>query len=82
MLPAMLIIVLGINPMNALVLSQVSLSFALPFAIIPLLLITGRKDVMGSFVNKPFTKIVGWIIAALIICFNAVLLYMTMTGKV
>jgi manganese transport protein len=82
MLPAMLVIVLGVNPMNALVLSQVSLSFALPFAIIPLLLITGRKDVMGQFVNKPITKVIGWIIAGLIIVFNAVLLYLTFTGNI
>lgn len=78
MLPAMLIIVLGVNPMKALVLSQVSLSFALPFAIIPMLLITGRKDIMGTFVNKRFTKIAGWVITALIISLNAVLLYMTL----
>lgn len=82
MLPAMLIIVLGINPMKALVLSQVSLSFALPFAIIPLLLITGRKDVMGPFVNKRFTKIAGGLIAFLIVCFNLVLLYLTFTGNI
>jgi manganese transport protein len=52
MLPAMLIIVIGVNPMKALLLSQVSLSFALPMAIIPLLLITSRKDIMKEFVNS------------------------------
>lgn len=82
MVPAMLVIILGVNPMKALVLSQVSLSFALPFAIIPLLLITGRKDIMGAFVNKAFTKIAGWIIAGLIIGLNVVLLYLTFTGSV
>lgn len=82
MLPAMAIVILGVNPMKALVLSQVSLSFALPFAIIPLLLITNRKDIMGAFVNKRVTKILGFVIAALIIGLNAVLLYLTFTGNV
>jgi manganese transport protein len=82
MVPAMLIVVLGVNPMKALVLSQVSLSFALPFAVIPLLLITNRKDIMGAFVNKPATKVLGFIIVALIIGLNAVLLCLTFTGNV
>jgi manganese transport protein len=82
MAPGMAIICLGINPMKALVISQVTLSFALPFAIIPMLLIAGRRDIMGALVNKLLTKAVGWVIATMIICFNAVLLYLTFTGKV
>ncbi|EKQ57224.1 Nramp family divalent metal transporter [Clostridium sp. Maddingley MBC34-26] len=82
MAPAMIIICLGINPMKALVLSQVSLSFALPLAIIPMILITGRKDLMGALVNKPSTKVIGWIITSVIIGLNAVLLYLTFTGNV
>jgi hypothetical protein len=82
MLPAMLIVILGVNPMKALVLSQVSLSFALPFAIIPLLLITNRKDIMGAFVNKKATKALGFIIATMIIVLNVVLLYLTFTGSI
>lgn len=82
MVPAMVILLLGVNPMKALVFSQVSLSFALPFAIIPMLLITGRKDIMGVFVNKPATRIIGWVIAAVIISLNAILLYLTFSGKV
>jgi len=82
MLPAMAILALGVNPMEALVFSQVSLSFALPFAVIPLLLITSRKDVMGPFVNRPVTRVIGWVIATLIIFLNAALLYLTFTGKV
>ncbi|RNC62847.1 MAG: Divalent metal cation transporter MntH [Candidatus Dichloromethanomonas elyunquensis] len=82
MAPALIIIGLGINPMNALVISQVALSFALPFAIIPMLIITSRKDLMGTLVNKPLTKVVGWTIASMIIGLNAVLLYLTFTGKV
>jgi manganese transport protein len=82
MLPAMLIVVIGVNPMQALILSQVSLSFALPFAIIPLLLITNRKDIMGTFANNPATKTIGLVIAGLIIALNAVLLYLTFSGNV
>ncbi|MFZ5639832.1 MAG: Nramp family divalent metal transporter [Bacillota bacterium] len=80
--PALAIIGLGINPMKALVISQVVLSFALPAAIIPLMLITGRKDIMGALVNKPLTNIIGWIITAVIIALNGVLLYLTFTGNV
>lgn len=81
MAPAVLIIILGINPMKALVISQVTLSFVLPLAIIPLIIITGRKDLMGDFVNRPFTKILGWFIAGVIIGINMILLYLTFTGN-
>lgn len=80
--PALVIIGLGINPMKALVISQVVLSFALPAAIIPLMLITSRRDIMGSLVNKPLTNVIGWIITAVIITLNGVLLYLTFSGKV
>ena len=82
MLPGMFIIALGINPMKALVLSQVTLSFILPVAIIPMLLITRRKDLMGSMVNKHITNVMGWLITSVIIIANAVLLYLTFTGQV
>lgn len=82
MLPAMLIILIGINPMQALIISQVILSFILPVAIIPMLIITKRKDLMGALVNKPITNVVGWIIASIIIVANAVLLFLTFTGGV
>lgn len=82
MAPALIIIGLGINPMSALIISQVALSFALPFAIIPMLLITSRKDLMGELVNKPVTKVVGWIITSIIVSLNAVLLYLTFTGNI
>ncbi len=82
MAPALLLLALGVNPMQALVFSQVALSFALPLAVIPMLLIAGRKEFMGDFVNKPSEKIVGWLIAALIIALNAVLVVLTLTGNV
>ncbi|MGD9569730.1 MAG: Nramp family divalent metal transporter [Sedimentibacter sp.] len=82
MLPGAIIILIGINPMQALVMSQVCLSFVLPVTIISMLVITGRKDIMGEFVNKKNTKILGWIIATLIISLNLALIYLTMTGNV
>ena len=81
MLPALIIIALGINPMYALVLSQVALSFILPFPIIQMLTIAKRKDLMGILVNKRFVRFLGVLIATSIIVLNAVLLYLTFTGK-
>ena len=82
MFPAMLIVILGVNPMLALVFSQVTLSFILPFAIIPMLLITRRKDLMGALKNKTITNIMGWVISTVIILANALLLYLTFTNAV
>lgn len=82
MAPGFIIILLGVNPMKALVLSQVCLSFALPVAIIPLIIITSKKELMGEFVNKTWVKILGCIIASIIIIMNIVLLFFTFTGNV
>ncbi len=81
LLPGVIVIFAGVNPMKALLLSQVSLSFALPFAVIPMIIITSRKNLMGAFVNKTWVKTLGILIASLIIALNAVLLYMTFTGQ-
>jgi manganese transport protein len=81
MLPALIIITLGINPMNALVLSQVALSFILPFPIIQMLIIAKRKDLMGILVNKTSVRFLGVLIATCIIVLNAVLLFLTFTGN-
>ena len=81
MLPALVIIALGINPIYALVLSQVALSFILPFPIIQMLTIAKRKDLMGVLVNKGFVRFLGVLIATAIIVLNAVLLYLTFTGN-
>jgi manganese transport protein len=81
MLPALIIIVLGINPMKALILSQVALSFILPFPIIQMLAIAKRKDLMGNLANTGLVRFLGIIIASIIILLNAVLLYLTFTGN-
>ena len=82
MAPGMAIILCGMNPMYALLLSQVVLSFMLPVAIIPMLLICRRRDLMGPLVNKKATDITGWIITVLIVALNAVLLFFTFAGKI
>lgn len=82
MLPGAIIIFAGVNPMKALVLSQVSLSFALPAAIIPMLLITGNKRLMGEFANKAWVKVIGWLITFIIVALNVTLVYLTFTGNI
>jgi manganese transport protein len=72
--PAIAIIATGLDPLRILVLSQVILSFALPFALIPLLLLTSRTSVMESFASARRTRIAGWVSVAVIITLNAVLL--------
>jgi len=74
MMPALIVIMMGLNPLNILIVSQVALSFALPTAIIPLVLITGRKDVMGTFANSRWLKVLAWLVVFLIITLNGALL--------
>ena len=81
MLPGIIIILLGVNPLKALLLSQVTLSFVLPVAIIPMLIITSKKELMGTLANKTITKVIGIAITTVIVVLNAVLLYLTFFGK-
>jgi manganese transport protein len=74
MLPALVVLGLGVSATSALVLSQVVLSFGIPFALIPLLLLTRRRDVMGIHVNRAPTTAVAIAIAALISALNVFLL--------
>jgi manganese transport protein len=75
MLPAIIVLALGVNPTNALVLSQVVLSFGIPFALVPLVVLTGRRDVMGSHVNGRLTTVVAWACTILIVSLNLFLIY-------
>ena len=81
MLPGMAILMVGINPMTALITSQVILSFALPAAVIPLMLISNKATIMGRFKNSRPTNIMGWLIVSMILTMNAVLLYLIFTGQ-
>jgi manganese transport protein len=80
MTPALIVLAIGVNPSNALVLSQVVLSFGIPFALVPLVMLTRRKDVMGSLVNRPITTVVAAAVAAAVICLNVFLIYQTVAG--
>jgi manganese transport protein len=79
-IPPMLVIMLGLEPTRTLVISQVILSFGLPFAIIPLVLFTSRKDLMGGLVNRRLTTIAAWLVAAAVIGLNLFLLYRIFSG--
>jgi manganese transport protein len=78
MAPALLVLGLGLNPSRSLVISQVVLSFGIPFALVPLVLLTRRRDVMGALVNRRITTALASIVAALIIALNGFLLYETL----
>jgi manganese transport protein len=78
MAPALIVLAIGVNPSRALVLSQVVLSFGIPFALIPLVLFCRDRRLMGSLVNRPATTAVAAIVAALIVGLNAVLLIQTL----
>ena len=75
MLPALAILAAGANPTSALVLSQVVLSFGIPFALVPLVILTSRRDVMGCHVNRRITIITGGMCVAVIIALNLLLLW-------
>jgi manganese transport protein len=80
-IPSLLVIFIGLDPTRTLVISQVVLSFGLPFAIIPLIMFTRRKDIMGVLVNGWLTTFLASLSAALIIFLNFFLLYQTFFGK-
>jgi manganese transport protein len=80
MVPSLIVIAIGLDPTRTLVLSQVVLSFGLPFAIIPLAMFTSRRSVMGVLTNNRFTNILIIAVAGLIVVLNIYLLYTTFTG--
>ena len=80
MAPSLVVIGLGLDPTRTLVMSQVILSFGLPFAIIPLVMFTCRADIMGEMVNKRITSIAASFIAAIIVILNVYLIYKTAIG--
>jgi manganese transport protein len=80
MIPSLIVIAIGLDPTRTLVISQVLLSFGLPFAVIPLVIFTSRKKLMGVLVNQPITNVLASIAAAIIIVLNIFLLYSIFTG--
>ena len=80
MLPALLIIAAGADPSRALVMSQVVLSFGIPFALVPLVLFCRNRGLMGTLVNRRVTTAAATVVATLIISLNAFLLQQTLMG--
>lgn len=80
LVPAVVILAIGVDPTWALVISQVFLSFGIPFALIPLVRLTGDVSLMGSAANGPTVRWVLWIIVTLVIVLNLALIALTVTG--
>lgn len=78
--PSLIVIFLGCDPTRTLVISQVVLSFGLPFAIIPLVMFTRRRDLMGTLVNWRSTTAIAWMVATLVISLNLYLLLQIFRG--
>jgi manganese transport protein len=80
MIPSLIVIAIGLDPSRTLVISQVLLSFGLPFAIIPLIIFTSQKKIMGVLVNRKITTILAAGVATVIVVLNVYLLITTFTG--
>ncbi|MGO9924680.1 MAG: Nramp family divalent metal transporter [Mycobacterium sp.] len=79
--PALAILALGFDPTRALVLSQVVLSFGIPFAVLPLVRLTSNRELMGNDANHPVTTVIGWAVAVLVSLLNMVLICLTVAGS-
>ena len=79
-LPSLVVIFLGLDPTRTLVISQVVLSFGLPFAVVPLVMFTRRRDLMGELVNRRPAIAASWAVTALIVALNFYLLHQTLLG--
>jgi manganese transport protein len=81
LLPAVIVIAIGLDPLRILLLSQAALSFTLPFALVPLLLLTQRAKVMDRFVNGRVIQSLGWLSTTVILSLNGMLLWESFGGK-
>jgi manganese transport protein len=77
MVPALVVAAIGLDPTRTLVISQVILSFGIPFALVPLVYFTARRDLMGALVNRRLTTAVAAVVATLISALNVFLLAQT-----
>jgi len=80
MAPAMIVLAIGVDPSRALVLSQVALSFGIPFALIPLVLFCRDRSLMGTLTNRRVTTVAAFVVATLIVCLNVFLVVQTIAG--
>jgi manganese transport protein len=80
MLPALVILAIHVSATDALVLSQVVLSFGIPFALVPLVVLTGRRDVMGAHANGRILSVSAYLVAGVITAMNMFALYQQFFG--
>ncbi len=80
LVPALAILALGVDPTFALILSQVILSFGIPFALIPLVALTAKRDVLGGYRNRVWTTAAGILASVFLVTLNALLLWLTLFG--
>jgi manganese transport protein len=80
LIPALVILAIGFDPTVALVLSQVVLSFGIPFALVPLVALTANREVLGGFRNRVWTTIAGIAASVFLIALNGMLLWLVLTG--
>ncbi len=80
LIPALAILAAGVDPTRALIVSQVVLSFGIPFALIPLVRLTSNRVLMGADVNHRVTTALAWLVAGIITLLNIALIYLTITG--
>jgi manganese transport protein len=78
LIPALAVLAIGIDPSRALVISQVVLSFGIPFALVPLIRLTSNRALMGADTNSRLTTVLGWLVASVITLLNVVLIYLTL----
>ena len=79
MAPALVVLALGLDPTKSLVISQVVLSFGIPFALVPLVLLTSKREIMGELVNRRVTTVAAAVVAGMIIALNLFLLGQTLS---
>jgi manganese transport protein len=80
LIPALVVLGIGVDPTRALVVSQVVLSFGIPFALVPLVRLTSSRDLMGEHANRRSTQVSAAIAVALVVILNVALLWLTFTG--
>jgi manganese transport protein len=81
MAPALIVIAIGLDPTRALVISQVVLSFGIPFALIPLLVFCRDRGLMGNLVNKASTTAIATVVIGVILSLNLFLIYLLVSGR-
>lgn len=80
LIPALIVLIIGVDPTRALVISQVVLSFGIPFALVPLIRLTSSRALMGADVNHRIVSALGWLVAGIITVLNVVLIWLTLSG--